>query len=328
MRLVQWEPVQTSGEVLLFPRAGRQADLAARIGGVARLSPAQAQVYVGGVNIDGGTIDVGEDGQVVQLLPGTLEEISQAAHSLVGLVEPARFLVVQDAHAQAFFIGDTVVVEPVSDWATHLAERGAAQVAIEVLLEGHDKPRAEHLPDAEAAVRLSPDTHWPRAHLGWLLMRLGHFEKARVELERAIAAEAPDHAKAYAWANLGWSLSALGRHDEGIPYYKRAIEGRHIVAHRINLGVVCMRGGHFAQAWEALRPYNEGRTLFEAAQAMAELGRFGDARALLRAALETQPSLLDPVPENQWPKPPDVSWAAAKDDLVDLVDAAEKRDRG
>jgi Flp pilus assembly protein TadD len=362
-RLLQWEPIIAIDDVVLVPRAGCEADAAMRVTGAARLATARIEVQVHGVNIDGGTIDCGAAGDVVRILPAPLDDILAAVRALAPVVEPARFVVCGEVAiaiasptnvgraappeaarstiasptnvgraappeaARSEITGD-VDVTPVADWVDYLASQGAEAAAVDALIEGHDEPRAEHVAEAEAAVRISPDAHRPRAHLGWLLMRLGRHADAVRELERAIAMPAPDHVQAYAWANLGYALDELGRFDEAIAWYERAVEARRVQAHRINLGMVYGHAGRHADAWEMLRPYHAGRRLFDLARAMAALGRLGDARALLRAALETEPSLLDPVPENQWPKPPDPSWAAARDDLVALVTAAESRDRG
>jgi tetratricopeptide (TPR) repeat protein len=297
---------------------------------VARLEPTRIDVYVTGTNIDGGTVDLGDGGCAVRIVAGTLDEVTAATRALAEAVEPACFMVRGEASAHAFTVDGAVRIDPVDDWAAYLARVDALDLVCEALLaetDGCDEPRPEHLPAVEAAVALRPDAYRPRAHLGWLLMRLDRPEDARRELVRALEAEAPDHAKAYAWANLGWALDQLGRPEEAIPWYTRAVETLHLNEHCVNLGMVCLHAGRYDEGWEALRPNVVGHRLRSAAEAMARMGRLGDARALLRAALETQPSLLDPPPSKHYPPPPDVSWAT-RADLAALVTAARERKRG
>jgi tetratricopeptide (TPR) repeat protein len=329
-RLIQWKPFLSLGEVLLLPREGSQAGVSALAGGAVTLVASRLHAYVQGVNIDGGDIDLGDGGEIARLSGGSIDELAAAATMLAPLVEPACFVVREGARGHLVVLDGSATVTEVADWTQPLREDGSLAEVCEAL-SPVGPPSLERLAQVEELAQLCPEAREVQATLGWLLMRLDRHAEALAPLERAIAMEAPDHVQAYAWANLAYSLDALGRSAEAVPWYERAVEARRVVAHKINLGMTCAHAGRFEQAWNELRPFNAGRRLFDAAEMLARSGRRGDVRALLRAALETDPKLLAPVPDNQWPKPPDLGWIDRADWRA-LVDAArahkEEKDDG
>jgi tetratricopeptide (TPR) repeat protein len=319
-RLVQWKPHLALGQVLLVPRPGREAEAVACAGGVVSIVASRLSVQVPGVNIEGGEVDLGDAGAVVRLSDGSAAELEAAARALAPWVEPAQFVSRDGLRGNLVSVGDPVSVTAVAHWAQPLRDARSLEALCEQLLpEG--PPTLEALANTEELARLCPEAMAVHRKLGWLLMRLGRYEEALAPLELSIGAEAPHYVQAYVLANLGYCLDALGRSAEAVGRYERSVESLRVGAHRINLGMSCYHAGRFKESWDALRPYHAGRRLFEAAEMMERVGRHGDARALLRASLECEPSLLAPVPKNQWPKPPELGWID-RPELQAIVDAA------
>lgn len=317
-RLVQWQPVVAYDEILLLPTGDVAAVLAKHP--IATRVGTRIGVFVGGVNIDGGRIDVGDGGDVIRIASGAFDAIAAAVHDLAGLVEPARF-VVRDELA-VIELAEAVTITRTDDWPVRI---GADD--LDAICDALDESDPDTLAIASALAAAFPDEYRPRAILGSIWFSRGKLDDAHRELALAAAAEVPDHVRARSWSLLGQTLLELGRTADAITWLERATGTRHREADKVMLGIAYAHAGKPAEAWDQLRPYHVGRTLIEAAEALARMGRHGDARAFLRAALECQPTLLDPVPENQWPKPPDVAWATKPDQRA-LIAAAKQAKHG
>ena len=317
-RLVQWLPVVAYDEVLLLPTGDVDAVLAKHP--IATRVATRIGVHVGGVNIDGGRIDVGAGGDVIRIGNGTFAEIAAAAHDLAGLVEPARFVVRDEPCVVE--LAEAVTITRGEDWPARI---GADD--LDAICDALDEADPEAVAIAGALAEAFPDEYRPHAILGSIWFSRGKLDDARRELAIAAAAEAPDHMRATAWSLLGRTLLELGESADAIGWLERAVAARHREADKVRLGIAYAHAGKLAEAWDQLRPYHVGRRLVEAAEAMARMDRHGDARAFLRAALECQPTLLDPVPENQWPKPPELAWATRPDQLA-LIAVAKRGEHG
>lgn len=313
-RLIQWQPVVAYDEILLLPTGDVDAAIANHP--IATRIPTRITLHVAGVNIDGGRIDVGDGGDVIRIGNGTFDEIVAAASDLAPLVEPARF-VVRDELATIELAG-TATIARGDDWATRI---GADD--LRAICDALDEADPETLAIAQQLADAFPDAYRPRAILGSIWFVRGKLDDARRELARAAEAAARDHVRAASWSLLGRVMVELGDSATAIDWLQRAVTARHHEDDKVRLGIAFAHAGKFAEAWDQLRPYHVGRTLFEAAEALAKMNRHGDARAFLRAALECEPTLLAPVPENQWPKPPDVAWATRADQLA-LIAAAKR----
>jgi tetratricopeptide (TPR) repeat protein len=316
-RLVQWQPIVAYDEIFLLPTGDLDAILAKHP--IATRVPTRIGVDVTGVNIDGGRIDVGDGGEVIRIANGTFDEIVAAAHELAPFVEPSRF-VVRDELAMIELAG-VATISRGDDWAARI---GADD--LDAICNALDEADPETLPIAQQLADAFPDAYRPRAILGSIWFTRGKLDDARRELSRAALAEAPDHVRAMSWSLLGRVLLELGESADAIVWLARATASRHREPDKIRLGVAYAHDGKPAEAWDQLRPYHAGRALIEVAEALAKMSRHGDARAFLRAALECEPKILDPVPENQWPKTADVTWATRPDQLVLIAAAKRGRD--
>jgi tetratricopeptide (TPR) repeat protein len=317
--VLQWHPwTLVRGAVFEPAPTASPDDLAAVIGRhpVLSLVRPTASLYLPGVNVDGGTVDVGDDGPVmVGLAEAPPAEILAAGRALAPYVEPARLLVREADGGYALRVGPDWRVDPLTvPWREHLLRQGADDLVHEALLDG--VARWESTMDADGAAaalglaadaaRLRPDDPTGRYTYGRLLARAGRLAPAAAELEAAIASEPGHRMRIDACVALAEVRLALGDPDGAA----RAVRDAGNVAwrHRPLLSVALARAGRFDEARELLRD-RMLRRLVAAAPGLHRLGRPDDARALLRVALMGDPTMLDPVPDNVWPKPPDVAWA-------------------
>jgi hypothetical protein len=89
------------------------------------------------------------------------------------------------------------------------------------------------------------------------------------------------------------------------------------------LAVALARAGRFDEARRELH-YLGTRRYLDVARDLHRLGRDDDVRALVRVALMAEPDMLQPVPDNVWPKPPDLAWAYDAG-LGELIASAVRR---
>ncbi|MCX7962664.1 MAG: tetratricopeptide repeat protein [Burkholderiales bacterium] len=95
------------------------------------------------------------------------------------------------------------------------------------------------------ALRPSPEAH---TYLGWSLSHLGRLEEAIAECETAIRLD-PDFGNPY--NDIGVYLIALGRADESIPWFEKAMRAPRYCCYQFphfNLGRVMLAKGRLAEA--------------------------------------------------------------------------------
>jgi hypothetical protein len=169
---------------------------------------------------------------------------------------------------------------------------------------------------AREAVHLIPDDPAGRYTYGRLLAWVGRDDLAAPQLAEAIRLK-PDPVRyldacvalAEARLRLGDPSGAAAILDEA---------GGLAWRHRHLAAIALARAGRLVDARKRL-PLRVGTGQFiDVAPGLHRLGRADDARALLRVALMADPEMLDPVPDNVLPKPPDLSWAyeAGLGDLI------------
>ncbi|MEJ7598086.1 MAG: hypothetical protein WKG01_09280 [Kofleriaceae bacterium] len=227
-RLIQWQPVVAHDEVLLLP-TGDVEPIVARHP-IATLVPTRIDLHVSGVNIDGGSIDLGAGMPVVRLANAPLEELLAASRALAELVEPACF-VVRDDGIVIELAGD-VTVTPDDAWVVRIAHDD-----VDTACDALDTSDPGTLAIVQQLADALPDAYRPRAMLGSIWLARGKLDDARRELERAAEAEAPDHIRALAWSMLGRVLLELGESRRALAWLERATTAGHDEADRIRLGV-------------------------------------------------------------------------------------------
>jgi tetratricopeptide (TPR) repeat protein len=143
---------------------------------------------------------------------------------------------------------------------------------------------------------LRPDDALAHSNLGTALRSLGRTEQALAHFRRAIAL---DPRLGQAHSNLGQFLLDLGRGAEALPHCREAVALQPNVAEtHNNLGNVHRAAGRFAEAracyFEALRLNPRlARTHANLGQAMQQEGRVDDALTWLRRAIELQPNSIE-----------------------------------
>lgn len=325
-RIIQWKPVDAFDELYLIPRdnAGELFATRARELGL-ELVAKPARIYAPGVNIDGGWVEVGEPLLVARIADATIHALARATAELAALVEPTRFLVrdpdgVRAVHAPHLL--EDVGVFELSDWQQHLVREGEQPLLVAAVTEAMVARGATEadLADLERLVALAPTELDPHVLLAKLYLQLGRLDDAEREAAAAIALDAKDYRKAPAHLVLGEVATARGTHALAFTHCEAAVKAHRTTPALLALGVAAMRVEKLDTAWRTLAPPNRARTLFEIAEAMCAIGRIPDAHAYLELALEIDRGILKPVPENQWPKPPDTAWTASHAELAALVD--------
>jgi hypothetical protein len=291
-----------------------------------------AQLRLPGVNIEGGMVDVGGEAPDLILLAGeSPSDVLAACRAVSTHVRPAHLLVRDGESGHAVHLGPDSRFEVLRiPWREYLVRQGAQDLLHETLLDALSRYQDEStdagaLDIAREAVYLRPDDPAGRYQYGRLLARLGRDEAAVAELSQAMRLKPPpplyvDVCAALAEARLRLSdpAGAVAALDEAGDLAWRY---RHLAA------VALARAGRLDEALERM-PMRVGTHRFvDAAQGLYRLGRHDDARALLRVGLMADPGMLDPVAENVWPKPPDLSWAYEAG-LGDLVATAIARHDG
>jgi tetratricopeptide (TPR) repeat protein len=317
--VLQWHPwTLVRGAVFEAASAAPAEELAAVVAQHPVLSVGRptASLYLPGANVEGGSVDVGDDGPaMVGLAEAAPGEALAACRALAPYVAPARLLVREAEGGYAVRLGPDGRVDRLAvPWREHLLRHGADDLVHEALLDAVarwestlDADRAEAaLGLAREATRLRPDDPVGRYAYGRLLLRAGDLAGAAAELEAAIGLEPGHRLRIDASVALARVRLDLGD-DDGAA---RAMRGAGDAAWRNRplLAVALARVGRFDEARQILRD-RLLRRFVDAAAGLQRLGHPDDARALLRVALMGDPTMLDPVPDNVWPKPPDVAWA-------------------
>ena len=274
------------------------------------LAAGAATLYLPGVNVGGGTMDVGDDARpLVRLAEAAPADVLAACEAVAPHVRPARVLV-RDAFALR--LGPDCRVEPLTvPWREFLIRQGAEDLLYDVLLDAlstceSDEDTAEALGLGAEAVRLRPDDPDGRLAYARLLVRLGRDGLAAAELEAAIRCQPRPRERIDVGVALAEVRLRLG--DPGGAAEALRDAGNGAWRHRTLLAVALARAGRFDDARRELHFLGTRRYL-DVARTLHRLGREDDARALVRVALMAEPDMLKPVPDNVWPKPPDLAWA-------------------
>jgi hypothetical protein len=203
--VLQWHPwTLVRGAVFEAASAAPAEELAAVVAQHPVLSVGRptASLYLPGANVEGGSVDVGDDGPaMVGLAEAAPGEALAACRALAPYVAPARLLVREAEGGYAVRLGPDGRVDRLAvPWREHLLRHGADDLVHEALLEAVarwestlDADRAEAaLGLAGEATRLRPDDPVGRYAYGRLLLRAGDLAGAAAELEAAIGLE-PGH---------------------------------------------------------------------------------------------------------------------------------------
>ena len=333
--IVQWEPVLALGYVLLEVRPGSEcvAGSVANELSIVDQATVIAEVHIPGVNIRGGMVNVGDSGpDFVTITESAATDVLAAAQALASHIEPARFLITS-GHAVTLD-GQCHIEALTTSWIEYVEQTCATDVACRILLAApiasSNNPRAyppsaDLLTQTEAAVRLCPDSFDAHFTSAWMLDALGRHAKAVAECERALALPATDVDRAMASDQLGHAHHELGAFAKAVEAYRAAAAHLGHPDVQRSLGVALMHAGSWDEAERLLRAQvGKSRLFVDVASALATLGERDVARSLLRFARWINPKLTDPVPDNQWPKPPELSWARALG-LDDTSEAEEIR---
>lgn len=161
--------------------------------------------------------------------------------------------------------------------------------ALTLLHEYGYEAAAQVLPRAEQAARqaLDLDPHSAEAHasLGLLHEARRQGPQAIRELQRAVELQ-PDYAEAHNW--LSWVYQLLGHPNRALESAKRAVELNPLSPEAVsNLSVSHLECGNYEQALKEARHEQAlgsswGTGAFYEGLALYELGRFEDAKAVLR----------------------------------------------
>jgi hypothetical protein len=288
------------------------------------LAAGSATLSLPGVNIGGGTVDVGDLGRpLVCLAEAAPADVLAACELVAPHVGPARVLV-RDAYAVR--IGPDFRAEPLNvPWREHLIRQGAEDLLYDVLLDAlssceSDDDMAEAVGIGQEAVGLRPDDPDGRLAYARLLVRLGHDGLAADQLEAAIRCEPGP--RELIDASVALAEVRLRMDDPAAAAEALRQAGNGAWRHRPLLAVALARAGRVDEARRELHFLGVRRYL-GVARALHRLGRADDARALVRVALMAEPDMLEPVPDHVWPKPPDLDWAH-KAGLGDLIASARR----
>jgi len=132
----------------------------------------------------------------------------------------------------------------------------------------------------------------------------------------SITAHGVELRKARAYHALGRALSAQGKRASAAAAHRSGAEREHSPGGVAALASALVASGAVDEARAVLigaRATDGGaRRAIDAAERLAAAGEEDAARGLLRwGLLSGGAALLAPVPEYQWPKPPDLAWAKA-----------------
>jgi tetratricopeptide (TPR) repeat protein len=148
-------------------------------------------------------------------------------------------------------------------------------------------PRADHLGSSTYIER------------GWTAIAAGEYEKAVVELQRALELAPGD---AQAEGLLGWAQMLLERYDEALfSFQKVLVHAPDDALARVNLGYICLKKGIFGEAIEHLagviREEGDRKALLYANLYLGltylEREMYADARSFFERALELGPNLIE-----------------------------------
>ncbi len=296
--LVQWSPVAAARHVLFFVRAGAEHEVAAIAATEPHVSTATAatEVFLPGVNLDGGSVDLGDAGPDIVTVSGSSSQaILDAVDLLCGHVEPAAFLF---PGGPAVHVDDRVeVYDPPGTWAGYLTDVCTVDRAYEALLVGASSLAQVHfgseieewvLDGARAAARLCPDRFDAHAHCARLLNALGHHVEATEHAERAVATATRDHLRAEAFTAIGYARHALGDYAGSVAAYRSAYECGKRPDRSRALGIALMRVGELDEALNYLElPAWTTRNLVAVAAGLASADRSGLAADLLEITRPT-----------------------------------------
>ncbi|MFN0252464.1 MAG: tetratricopeptide repeat protein [Kofleriaceae bacterium] len=342
-RIIQWEPVESFDELYFVPRDGKEdvfAQRAAELG--VTVTSQVAQIYAPGTNIDGGWIDVGEPIPFATMRDGTVEQLARMAVELVDVCRPTKFLVSDYDGWRAIHVEDDIVITNVADWRQYLADENKRELLVDAVTEGiaarseaelrqfvtpgrKPIPRLEDLEDLEVLARIAPRHPKALTLLAQHYRSLDRLDDAARVATQLCALDVRDHRKAPAHTVLGEVAAARGDVKAALAAHQTALKMAYGVAAQLAVGVAAIRAGDLDLARKTLANRNRGRSLFELAESMCKMGRADDARAYLEVALDLDRELLKPVPDNQWPKPPNTTWTEAHADLANLVANARSR---
>lgn len=330
-RIVQWQPVDAFDQLLFVPRAGKEDAFRRRADELGlRVETRHAEIYAPGTNIDGGWIDVGDPAPIGTMLDGSVEDLARMAAELVDVCMPVRFLVGDYDGWRAIHVDDDIAITNVADWRQHLADENEhallVEAVTEVIVARGNVARPEDLEDLEGLVRLAPAEPEPFVLLGRLYLALDRLDDAERTAKALLALDVRDWRKAPARSLLGEIATKRGDAKAALEEHQAALKLHYTVPAQLAVGIAAIHANDPALAQKTLANRNRGRALFELAESMCKLGRTDDAHAYLEVALDLDRGLLKPVPENQWPKPPDTAWTAAHAELATLVDAARSDD--
>jgi tetratricopeptide (TPR) repeat protein len=332
-RIIQWQPVDAFDELIFVPRDGTHDAFTRRATELGLpVTSRVAQVYAPGTNIDGGWIDVGEPLPAASVRDGALlsvEELARMAAELIDVCEPTRFLVSDYDGWRAIHVDDDIAITNVADWRQHLADEQEPVLLVDAVTEAiaarGNIPRPDDLDDLEGLVRIAPTQPAALALLGRLYLSLDRLDDAARTANALLALDVRDYQKAPARTLLGEVATKRGDAKTALGEHQAALKLHYGVPAQLALGIAAIRANEHALAQKTLANRHRGRSLFELAESMCKMDRLDDARAYLDVALDLDRTLLRPVPENQWPKPPDTSWTAPHAELAKIVDAARSR---
>lgn len=326
-RIIQWQPVDAFDQLLFVPRTGKEDSFRKTCDELGlRVETKIAQIYAPGTNIDGGWIDVGDPAPIATMLDGAVEELARTAAELIDVCMPARFLVRDYDGWRAIHVDDDIAVTNVADWRQHLAdedEHGLLVTAVtELIVSRGDIARPDDLDDLEGLVRLAPEEPTPYALLGRLYLSLGRLDDAERIARALLALDVRDYRKTPGRTLLGEIATKRGDAKTALDEHEAALKSSHSVPGQLAVGVAAIHAKLPERAHAVLANRHRGRSMFELAESMCAMDRIDDARAFLEVALDLDRDLLKPVPDNQWPKPPDTAWTTPHAELAKLVDAA------
>jgi tetratricopeptide (TPR) repeat protein len=329
-RIIQWQPVDAFDELYFVPRDGKEDAFARRAADLGlTVTSRVAQIYAPGTNIDGGWIDVGEPLPIAAMRDGSVEELARMAAEMIDVCEPTKFLVSDYDGWRAVHVDDDIAITNVADWRQHLADEDERELLVdavtEVIAARKNVPRPDDLDDLEALARIAPDQPKALMLLARLYVTLDRLDDAARVATQLCALDVRDYRKAPAHTVLGEIATTRGDVKAALAEHQAALKMAYGVPAQLAVGVAAIRAGDHDLARKTLANRNRGRSLFELAESMCKLGRTDDARAYLEVALDLDRDLFKPVPDNQWPKPPNATWTDEHADLAKLVAVARSR---
>ena len=329
-RIIQWQPVDAFDQLFFVSQAGKEDAFARRASELGLPTNSQsAQIYAPGTNIDGGWIDVGDAAPIGTMTDGSVEELARMTAELIDVCMPMRFLVSDYDGWRAIHVDEDIAITSVADWRQHLAdedEHGLLVAAVsELIVARKNIAKPEDLDDLDGLVLLAPGEPEPFALLGRLYLSLDRLDDAERIARSLLALDVRDWRKASGRTILGEVATKRGDAKTALDEHQAALKLSYGVPAQLAVGIAAIRANELDLAAKTLANRNRGRSLFELAESMCAMNRIADARAYLEVAFDIDRELLKPVPENQWPKPPDTAWATAHAELAKLVEDARSR---